>query len=448
MKTVWMIFVASSLLFTTTSLARPVKNITDKEVIDAYQYLMARILVLRQENLDFTKDDMKWNEIKHRDVGGVQWANPNLDVAYSEAWVAIDQNSCTIVEIPEIKDRYYTVQFLNGWGETTANLNDRTYPKHPFGKFAVCSKDSQVTLAPEVQKVILPSKKSRILARVELGKDPNEAVKLQRQIKIYPTGKPEITESPKIVEFEHDQLPGIEIFENAASILSSEKDINPNMGGLQIKVLTVERTARHDNSREATAKIIREKAIPSFFALKEKVERTKNGWNLVRRFGNYGNDYQARALVNYAGIWANNNNEAVYYSARNDAKGELLDGSAVYTLTFPKDKLPSTRAKYFWSITGVDSKNYKVIPNPANKFVINNRSNIKPNADGSVTLYFASKLPLGAPEENWLPTPAGSNYNLTFRFYGPSKDVVKGNYFPPGLVKQPSLTKVDSESIY
>ncbi|WP_413294472.1 DUF1214 domain-containing protein [Bdellovibrio sp. HCB185ZH] len=448
MRTWLTIIAAFSLLFTTASFARPVKNITDKEVIDAYQYLMARILVLRQEKLDFAKENMKWNEIKHRDVGGVQWANPNLDVAYSEAWVAIDNNSCTMVEIPEIKDRYYTVQFLNGWGETTANLNERNYSKHPSGKFAVCLKDAQVSLAPDVQKVILPSKKSRVLARVEIGKDPNEAVKLQRQIKIYPTGKPEIADAPKTVDFEHDQLPGIEIFDNAASVLASEKDINPNMGGLQMKVLAVEKTAKHDNSREATAKIVREKAIPAFLAMLEKLQTKKNGWGLVRRFGNYGNDYQARAFVNYAGIWANNNNEAVYFVTKNDAKGEPLDGSAVYTLTFPKDKLPSSRAKYFWSITNVDTTNFKVIPNPANKFVVNNQTNLKPNADGSVTLYFASKLPEGAPEENWLPTPAGSNYNLTFRFYGPTKDVVKGKYFPPGLVKRNSLAKADSESTY
>jgi hypothetical protein len=440
--------IAFSMLFNSSSFARPMKNITDKEVIDAYQYLIGRILVLRQENLDIVKEGMNWNEIKHRDVGGVQWANPNLDVAYSEAWVAIDNNSCTMVEIPEIKDRYYTVQFLNGWGETTANLNDRTYPKHPFGKFAVCLKDAKVTLAPDVQKVIVPSKKSRVLARVELGKTPDEAVKLQRQIKLYPTGNSQIAETVKTVEFEHDNLPGIEMFDNASEVLASEKDINPNMGGVQRKVLAVEATAKNKNTREATAKITREKAIPSFFALRDKLETRKNGWGLFRRFGNYGSDFQSRSFVNFGGIWANNNNEAVYFGANKDVKGDLLDGSNVYTMTFPKDKLPSSLTRYFWSITNVDSKNFKVIPNPANKFIINNQTNLKSNTDGSVTLYFANKLPDGVSEENWMPTPAGANYNLTFRFYGPSKDVVKGKYFPPGLIKQSSLAKHDSESTY
>jgi hypothetical protein len=436
---------AVTCLLTLSAHARPLKNITDKEVIDAYQYLMARVLVLKQEHLDMEKEGLKWNEIKHRDVGGVQWANPNLDVAYSEAWVAIDNNSCTMVEIPEIKDRYYTVQFLNGWGETTANLNDRNYPKHLSGKFAVCLKDSKVTLAPDVQKVILPSKKSRVLARIELGADPKKASELQHQIKMYPTGKPEIADTPKIAEFEHNSPPGIEVFENASAILASEKDINPNMGGLQRKVIAVEASAKNQNTRAATEKVVREKAIPQFMTLIAKIMENKNGWGLAHRFGNYGNDYLARTAVNYGGIWANNSNEAIYFAAMKDTQGDFLNGSTTYSITFPKGKHPGEFAKYFWSIVCVDTKDFKVIPNPGNKFIINNQTGVKPNPDGSLTLYFASKLPQGVPEENWLPTPAGGNYNLTFRFYGPKKEIQGGKYFPPALVKQPSLAKADED---
>ena len=97
-------------------------------------------LVLRQENLDF-KEGFKWNEIIHRAPGGVDWANPNLDVVYSEAWMALDEKSCTLIEIPEIKGRYYTVQALNGWGEVTANINERNFPKHPFGQIRLLSQE-------------------------------------------------------------------------------------------------------------------------------------------------------------------------------------------------------------------------------------------------------------------------------------------------------------------
>src|SRR5215510_11908369 len=148
--------------------AQPAR-VTDKDVIEAYKYMLARWLVLRQEALDF-KEGFKWNQIIHREPGAVSWANPNLDVVYSEAWIAVDDKSCTLIELPDIKGRYYTVQALNGWGEVTANINERNYPKHPFGKFAFCLKGAKGIILPKgTQRVDLPSRKSRILMRIELG---------------------------------------------------------------------------------------------------------------------------------------------------------------------------------------------------------------------------------------------------------------------------------------
>src|SRR4029079_10764946 len=85
---------------------QPVR-ISDQDVSDAYIYLLGRLLVTRQQQLDFN-EGFKWNEIVHRKPGEVDWPNPNLDVAYSEAWVAIDESSCTIVSVPKVEGRYYT----------------------------------------------------------------------------------------------------------------------------------------------------------------------------------------------------------------------------------------------------------------------------------------------------------------------------------------------------
>lgn len=76
-----------------------------------------------------------------------------------------------------------------------------------------------------------------------------------------------------------------------------------------------------------------------------------------------------------------------------------------------------------------------MISNEQDRYLLNKQSGVKTNEDGSLTLYFAPTKPEGAPEPNWLPTPKGENYNLTFRFYGPSADIVEGAYFPPPLVQ-------------
>src|ERR1700709_1685105 len=115
-------FVCAALtLFLATAMAADAQaqpaRIADQDISDAYVYLLGRLLVTRQQQLDF-QEGFKWNEIVHRKPGAVDWPNPNLDVAYSEAWVAVDESSCRIVSVPKVEGRYYTVHFLNGWGET------------------------------------------------------------------------------------------------------------------------------------------------------------------------------------------------------------------------------------------------------------------------------------------------------------------------------------------
>ena len=136
-----------------------------------------------------------------------------------------------------------------------------------------------------------------------------------------------------------------------------------------------------------------------------------------------------RSVANYAGIWANTGKEVVYFA------GMGLDGSQTYTQTYPKEALPLSKTRYFWSVIAVDTADYKVIPNQLNRYLLNKQSPLKLNDDGSLTLVFGPKLPDDIPESNWLPTPNGKKYNLTYRFYGPTKDVADGKYFPPPLVR-------------
>ncbi len=104
---------------------------SDQQISDAYLYLLGRILILRQQRLDFERERLRWNELVYREPGGVAWANPNLDVAYSEAWVAVDDKTCVRLDMPKVSGRYYTWHMLNGWGETVLNINERTYPAQP-----------------------------------------------------------------------------------------------------------------------------------------------------------------------------------------------------------------------------------------------------------------------------------------------------------------------------
>ncbi|MCV9966159.1 DUF1214 domain-containing protein [Pararhizobium sp. BT-229] len=413
------------------------QQVSDEEVSQAYIYLLGRLLVTRQQQLDF-QDGFKWNEIVHRKPGAVDWPNPNLDVAYSEAWVAVDETSCTIVTVPEIKDRYYTVQFLNGWGETLANINERLFPSRSSGDFAMCLRGAKVELPGDTLRIDLPVKYSRVLARVALGGDPDRAIALQHEFKFSTTGSPALPVIPKTPIFELGQLPGAEAFEAAAAAFNSEPDLNAGLEGLQAQVRSIA-AAIKDNAaeRQRVDGIIKSHAFPELAKAGAIIGHgvVHNGWARPSVVGEYGMDYLTRTLVNNGGIWANIKPEVLYYRGASDASGAELNGDHNYTLTFPKDALPSRFAKYFWSVIAVDSTNFRVLPNPLHRFLLNDQTHPQYGSDGSLTLYFAAEKPADAPDGNWLPTPKGQKYRLTFRFYGPLDGVANGTYWPPALVK-------------
>jgi len=411
-------------------------QLTEQDITDAYLYQLGRLLVLRQEQRDF-KDGSQWNQINHREVGGVAWANPNLDVAYSEAWIAVDENSCTVFTVPQIKGRYYTVQFLNGWGETIANINERTYPEHPSGDFWACLKGANVQVPAGAQRIDLPSRTARVLARVELGADPKQAAALQHQITVRASGTPQIAAVPVTPDFDNDKLPGAEAFDaTTVDAALAEPDVSPGMDALQAKVRAVAQAIQDPAQRERVDKVIGEQSLPALHKAFVGLGKVHDGWARPDVVGNYGDDYLSRTIVNYGGIWANNREEVVYFKTNTDGTGADLDGGNTYTLHFPKGSLPADHASYFWSVIAVDGEKFQVIPNAKDRFLINKESKLTYGADGSLTLYLAPEKPKDAPDGNWLPTPKGQNYHLTFRMYGPDEAVLAGNWFPAPITKQ------------
>ena len=410
---------------------------TEQEISDAYIYLLGRLLVLRQQQADF-QEGMKWNTLVHRKPGDVQWPNPNLDVAYSEAWVAVDEKSCLMVSVPRITGRYYTVQFLNGWGETVANINERVFPKHPVGEFAVCLKGSQVDVPAAAQRVEVPVKYMRVLFRVALGATTDQAVALQRKVEFRATGQPALPTIPKTVMFDIEALPGVEAFDSAELALDSEADINPGMERLQATTRAVAKSVKDPAERQRVDRAIKTRALAEI----QKASPTlgdgtvRNGWALSSTIGVYGTNWLLRTLVNLGGIWANSFEEVIYYKAFVGPDGAPLSGDNAYTLHFTKEQVPAQYATHFWSIIAVDSVHRRVLPNPRNRYLLNQETNPQYGKDGSLTLYLADTKPQGAPDGNWLPTPKGQHYSLTFRFYRPKGAVAERKYFPPPLAKQ------------
>ena len=126
----------------------------------------------------------------------------------------------------------------------------------------------------------------------------------------------------------------------------------------------------------------------------------------------------------------------MYPGFQKDQNGEILDGSKMnYRITFKKGKLPN--AKYFWTFTMYDLPNRFLVKNTIERYSIGSSSNsLKQNRDGSTTIYFQSKSPGKEKESNWLPSPNGPFYTI-LRIYGPSDDILNGNYQLPQIISSP-----------
>ena len=105
---------------------------------------------------------------------------------------------------------------------------------------------------------------------------------------------------------------------------------------------------------------------------------------------------------------------AYVYTAR-DAKGEYLDGSKTYKVTLPTN-IPAGR---FWSFNVYDNQTRSFLEtDQALAGLDSTLPGVKKNADGSVTVWFGPKAPVGQ-EGNWVQTWPGKGWNAILRLYGP-----------------------------
>ena len=147
-------------------------GLSNEQVTAAWVYLLGRYLVIRQEAIDLDEAGIDYNVIKHNPpvvVGsGAEAAptfvNPNLDVVYSEAWIAVDETTPAILTIPAIPaGRYYTAQIVDEWAEITHNINERNFPEHPHGRYAICLAGSSPDIPDDCLRVDIPSPKAKLL---------------------------------------------------------------------------------------------------------------------------------------------------------------------------------------------------------------------------------------------------------------------------------------------
>lgn len=183
---------------------------------------------------------------------------------------------------------------------------------------------------------------------------------------------------------------------------------------------------------EAAAEADKELVAP-LFEFRNYGEQLPHNWSTISNEAAFGSDYFTRTAVAKSNIFVNSPNETKYFYQDLDANGARLSGANRYTVTFPKGQLPPVNG--FWSLT-LYNQHHFFAPNDLKRYSLGTKSkSMKPNPDGSLTIYVQADAPADDRRDNWLPAPKGENFSLYIRAYWPKVEVTDGLWTPPSVQK-------------
>tara|TARA_B110000977_G_scaffold174952_1_gene229284 strand:+ start:75 stop:1589 length:1515 start_codon:yes stop_codon:yes gene_type:complete len=106
---------------------------------------------------------------------------------------------------------------------------------------------------------------------------------------------------------------------------------------------------------------------------------------------------------------------SAYGFTAQDSTGEYLDGGKTYSVKMPAP-IPVNN---FWSFMVYSGQHRSMLETDQKLAGLDsNNASVKPNADGSYTMWFGPKAPKGK-DGNWIQTMPGKSYNVLLRLYGP-----------------------------
>ena len=161
-----------------------------------------------------------------------------------------------------------------------------------------------------------------------------------------------------------------------------------------------------------------------------------NNWTTQNNGAAFGTDYFTRTAVARSNILVNKPSETKYFYQDLDAGGARLTGNRRYTVTFAKDQLPPVKG--FWSLT-MYNRSHFFVPNAIKRYSVGTKnSDLRPAADGSLTIYVQPDEPSDPVQRaNWLPAPRGEEFSLYVRAYWPLPAITGGQWTPPAVAPAP-----------
>lgn len=407
---------------------------------------------------------------------------PNSDTLYSMAWLDL-RHEPQVIHVPAIRGRFYCLEMLTPWTENFYNItslsgpsSSGTYSLTSGGNFAVVNRTFHGVLPHGVRRIVSPYSRVWIIGRTYIHNEADTPAvnAIQRQYTITPlsrwgTAYTAPVPSHPVTTLRYATIAGTQPGQDPLAYYTSLNRELARFGPMsgdgpllkRLRTIGVGAGLNPATDPRLSPQMLqgmRDAVAQGVANLKGELKSLylsnalKHNGYLVVSTGTYGTDYQLRAEVDYAGLGAPLPYISVYPMAQTDNLLQPLSGTNKYVLHIPAGGLPPVQA--FWSLTMYDA-NGDLVPNVLRRYVLNNRSSLHHNSDGSLDLYVQHTAPSDAAQlQNWLPAPAG-NFRLMWRLYGLGSampGVITGSGWRPptvqncalGQVGVPALTKCAS----
>jgi len=352
---------------------------------------------------------------------------PNNDTLYSSARLDLRLGP-VVIETPGIRDRYYSLQFMNFYTDNVAILGKRANGEGPM-KIAVIGPGWKGSMPEHTHTVISDTNDMWLLIRILVDgpADISAVAQIQNAFRINAPGRPEAYPKQLLNPPKH---PSPEQF---LAVVNEFLERNPAKGKMADHLKTANGFGLRAGKKnawpdlpEAVRANWQQKWAIAWTALNQaSTLRAKivQGWEYPpSEVGQWNDNYLLRATVALRGIAALDPSEALYLSTFVDINGEQLIGSKKYRLRIPPGGLP---VGGFWSVTMyevLEDGRFFLTENSLNRYSVGNRTTgLSANADGAIDIDVQHAEP--ANKSNWLPAPKGQ-FRLTLRAYLPATQLV------------------------
>ena len=430
--------------------------IKDKIMLGAEAYLYGYPLVIMditrtQSAIDIGPENELRRVRKFPDANFKDVVRPNVDTLYTTAFISMKKGPW-VFEMPAQSERYELMPFMDAWTNVFASPGTRTRQgtqKNNASVYLLVGPHWQGQVPAHMTLLRSPTDMVWLIGRTQTnGSADFETVhRIQDGLRLVALNAPDnqpIANTAPALSSSHALPPVAQIkalsthsfFDRLMQLMvdnppaPQDQPLVQRMAQVGLKPGQAANLSWPDGLSFSLGRWLAHLKIKSVLNHKD----SEGTWRTPPlNLGQYGTDYNTRAVVAMVGLGANLPEDALYPNTASDHQGKVLNGKHTYQIHFEAQQLPPVKA--FWSITAYGADEF-LIDNPLHRYALGDRDPLHYNADGSLDIWIQAEPPKDKQRiSNWLPVKADRPFLLNARLYWPKEEALKQTWQMPPVVR-------------